>query len=176
MTHCFTPRPVKAEIIFESWPTLSQTISSTSGARAGSVSFSKATATRRLTPAARAWRANTSGSERLPAMRPRDASAVFIAMSGHSITNGREDASLRFDRFPALKPMVSSEENVKGAHPGNTILRLREIRLEFRLQAVSANCHTWPRKRGTPNGGASKMRPHEIAPERQPRKTCEKSI
>ena len=48
-------------------------------ASAGSVSFSNATATRRLTPAARACRANSSGNERLPAMRPRDAGAVFMS-------------------------------------------------------------------------------------------------
>jgi hypothetical protein len=78
MTHCVTPRSVKAAIILESWPTLSQTISSTSGASAGSVSFSNATATSFFTPARRACRANSSGSERLPAMRPRDAGAVFI--------------------------------------------------------------------------------------------------
>src|ERR1035437_9009230 len=96
MTHRFTPRSANAEIIFESWPTLSQTISSTSPASAGSVSFSKATAMSRLTPAARACRANSSGKERLPAMRPRDAGAVFIRDSGLRITNRRKEASLRF--------------------------------------------------------------------------------
>ena len=30
MTHCFTPRSVNAEIILASWPTLTQTTSSTS--------------------------------------------------------------------------------------------------------------------------------------------------
>jgi len=78
MTHCVTPRSVKAAIILESWPTLSQTISSTSGSSAGSVSFLNATATSFFTPAARACRANSSGSVRLPAMMPRDAGAVCI--------------------------------------------------------------------------------------------------
>src|SRR6185436_14667466 len=78
MTHCLTPRWVKAPIILESWPTLSHTISSTSEARAGSVSPSNATATSRRTPDARACRANSRGNVRLPAISPSDSRAVFI--------------------------------------------------------------------------------------------------
>jgi hypothetical protein len=78
---------VNAEIILESWPTLSQTMSSTSGASAGSVSPSNATATMRWTPAARASRANSSGSERLPAMRPSDSGA-----SVHFILRGQDNS------------------------------------------------------------------------------------
>jgi hypothetical protein len=50
----------------------------------------------RLTPAARACRANSSGKERLPAMRPRDAGAVFIRDFGLRITKRQKEASLRF--------------------------------------------------------------------------------
>ena len=44
-----------------SWPTRIHSIPSTSPAIAGSVSFSKAAATRRVTPAARAERARING-------------------------------------------------------------------------------------------------------------------
>src|SRR5947207_10895078 len=71
MTHCLMPRSVKAEIIFESCPTFSQTMSSTSAASSGFVSPSNATATSRFTPRLRACLAKNSGNERLPAMRPR---------------------------------------------------------------------------------------------------------
>ena len=54
MTHRATPRSLKAAIILDNCPTLTQTISSTFWASAGSVSWSKATATSRLTPWARA--------------------------------------------------------------------------------------------------------------------------
>jgi hypothetical protein len=50
----------------------------------------------RLTPAARACRSNSSGKKRLPAMRPRDAGAVFIRDSGLRITKRQKEASLRF--------------------------------------------------------------------------------
>src|SRR5881394_61340 len=71
MTHCRTPRSFRAAIRRLSWPTLIQVISSTSPASAGSVSCSKPTATSRLTPMARAWRANINGKERLPAISPQ---------------------------------------------------------------------------------------------------------
>src|SRR6185437_8192007 len=66
------PRSVNTEISFESWPTFSQTISSTSDASAASVSPSNAAATSRFTPILRACSANIRGSERFPAIIPRD--------------------------------------------------------------------------------------------------------
>jgi len=71
MTQCRIPRRVNTSIAFPSWPTLSQVISSTSGASSGLVSFSKATATSERTPMCRACRAKIIGSERFPAMIPR---------------------------------------------------------------------------------------------------------
>src|SRR2546429_4322073 len=71
MTLCFTAGSAKAEIILESRPILSQTMSSTSAASSGFVSPSNATATSRFTPRLRACLAKNSGNERLPAMRPR---------------------------------------------------------------------------------------------------------
>src|SRR3954470_12616612 len=64
------PRSLNAEIIFESWPTRSQTISSTSAASSGLVSPSNPTATISEIPCVRASRAISKGSDRLPAMIP----------------------------------------------------------------------------------------------------------
>src|SRR5436190_20557038 len=90
MTHCLTPREVKAEISLESCPTLRHTSSSTKDCKAGSVSPSKPTATRRPTPCLRANSANTRVSVRLPALKPRVwVPFVILALSSLRSEHGR---------------------------------------------------------------------------------------